>query len=684
MKISRKIFIIICFPLVSLLTVLTIHGYKENPNVSDSPSLLLEKSTQVFEPLWTNIIALGDFDDDGDLDAVFSNMGEHGSSVWLNDGKGYFVDSGQRLTTWGHGVGVGDLDGDEDLDLFMTCASYSHRSKVYFNNGKGRFKESGQDLHDASLPGNAVRLIDIDTDGDLDAVVVYYELPDKLYLNDGKGVFTESSTIIPEHATFVDIDSDGDIDIFVKEYGIGYKTMLNNGQGYFSDYWQISEANVTRGGVAFDDLDGDRDVDAFICNGDNSGNNYPATIWLNDGSGKFSDSGQQLNGTSLGKVGLGDLDGNGSIDAFISILGSPNQVWINNGKGYFSDSGLRLRCALTDNTNQVALGDLDNDGDLDIFVANFIDGRNEVWFNRYDKALKIVSWNLLNFSPVFGMDRIEEFQLILDEVDPDILIVQEMESFDAVNLFLSEGLNHSQKLYVKVRFFDGPDTDNAAFYKKKNLKLISTKQIPTSFRDISEYCFKIKKGPGKDTKFRIYSTHFAEGTSPSDKQRRAEEARGLRAYLDGYPSHSPFIICGSLNFIDSNEDGFKILTDDTDDSGGRVIDPLDKLGKWHDKKQFSRLHTQSTRKKAYGDGASGGLDDRFDMILISPVFEDNEKLTYVPGSYLTFGNDGLHLNKAVNKPKNKVVAKKLADALHDASDHLPVMIKLFPYKGNKK
>jgi len=80
--------------------------------------------------------------------------------------------------------------------------------------------------------------------------------------------------------------------------------------------------------------------------------------------------------------------------------------------------------------------------------------------------------------------------------------VQEMASAAGVSQFLKDVLNHKPpRLYKAAAFFDGPDTDNALFYKKAMIKMISRQQIPTSFRDITEYKMKIKKGTAKGTKF---------------------------------------------------------------------------------------------------------------------------------------------------------------------------------------
>ncbi len=67
------------------------------------------------------------------------------------------------------------------------------------------------------------------------------------------------------------------------------------------------------------------------------------------------------------------------------------------------------------------------------------------------------------------------------------------------------------------------------------------------------------------------------------------------------------------------------------------------------------------------------MDDRFDMILMSQGIIDTGGVHYVTGSYIPYGNDGLHYNDSINQPPNLAVGQEIADALHYSSDHLPVM-----------
>ena len=106
-------------------------------------------------------------------------------------------------------------------------------------------------------------------------------------------------------------------------------------------------------------------------------------MWLNNGTGFFTDSGQALGTADSRGVSLGDLDGDGDLDAFVSngVVGAgaftANTVWWNDGTGVFTDSGLRLGSTKSYSSS---LGDLDGDGDLDVIVGNET-GLNEVWWN---------------------------------------------------------------------------------------------------------------------------------------------------------------------------------------------------------------------------------------------------------------------------------------------------------------
>jgi hypothetical protein len=158
---------------------------------------------------------------------------------------------------------------------------------------------------------------------------------------------------------------------------------LNDGAGNFSDSGQRLNAVSTQD-VELEDLDGDGDLDAFVANGNSNGGNIPDRVWLNDGTGTFTDSGQRL-GRSLGKsVDLGDLDGDGDLDAVVAngsifmgtVVHQASEVWLNDGSGRFTAGQAFGRAA----SNRVALGDFDGDGDLDAVIAN-LGQDNQIWFN---------------------------------------------------------------------------------------------------------------------------------------------------------------------------------------------------------------------------------------------------------------------------------------------------------------
>ncbi|MEM7394363.1 MAG: FG-GAP-like repeat-containing protein, partial [Verrucomicrobiota bacterium] len=141
---------------------------------------------------------------------------------------------------------------------------------------------------------------------------------------------------------------------------------------FFRDVGQSMGGSRSRG-VALGDLDGDGDLDAFAAN------DFEANrVWMNTGLGSFTNSGQTLGVRQSMAVELGDLDGDGDVDAWVANRTGGSKVWLNNGSGQFSLNGQNL------GLNQgwdVALGDLNGDGALDAIVATGDSDFNEVWLN---------------------------------------------------------------------------------------------------------------------------------------------------------------------------------------------------------------------------------------------------------------------------------------------------------------
>jgi hypothetical protein len=348
-------------------------------------------------------IELADLDGDGDLDAFFGCRGLPDvpscseTQVWLNNGSGQFSKGwSDRVRNVGD-VALGDLDNDGDLDAFFVKTSPFfgiEPNEVWLNDGQGNFENSGQRLNDVA---HDVGLGDVDGDGDLDAVTASLWRPadssitSKVWRNDGRGHFTDSGQRLATDAwsfavALGDVDGDGDLDAW---FGRGEDSpnyvdvlYLNDGEGNFTDSGQTLN-RVSTGDVQFGDLDGDGDLDAYLANGNDRGSRVPDRVWMNDGTGQFTDSGQQL-GRSIGAgVELGDLDGDGDVDAVVAnggtlgrLVEEANLVWLNDGPGLFTLAQELGNAATAD----VALGDIDNDGDLDALFAN-LGQDNQVWFN---------------------------------------------------------------------------------------------------------------------------------------------------------------------------------------------------------------------------------------------------------------------------------------------------------------
>jgi hypothetical protein len=326
-------------------------------------------------------LALSDLDLDGADDAVLIK-GEGPAEAWrssLSAGRGevgFVQDPRVVPALTPTAAATADLDRDGDTDLVL--AQGGGGTRVLLGEPDGSLRDSGQLLGavDSTL---ALALGDVDGDGDVDIVTGNTAgAAERLYLNDGAGGFSESPHGIGAGHTSAlalgDVDGDGDLDLLTANFGTrddGDRLFVNDGSGRFADSGQRLGRGTTRA-LALGDLDGDGDLDLITA--DASG---PSSLWLNDGLGRYT-AAQELPAVRVGGVVLGDVDRDGDLDAFVGVdFGGPDLVWLNDGRGTLSDSGQRLGAA---HTTDVRLIDADGDGDLDA-VASVFGGAAVLWRN---------------------------------------------------------------------------------------------------------------------------------------------------------------------------------------------------------------------------------------------------------------------------------------------------------------
>ena len=288
-----------------------------------------------------------------------------------------------------------------------------------------------------------------------------------------------------------------------------------------------------------------------------------------------------------------------------------------------------------------------------------------------------MNYNLLNYPAQSTITadtslRHPYFRTIIQYSNPDILVAQEVTGQNGVNFFLDKVLNENGTTYSAGTFINGFDTDNAIFFKTSKFTFVSNTPIITDLRDISE--FKLIHILSGDT-IRIYSVHLKASNTSPDEAQRALEVDTLRKYTNALPIGSNFIVCGDFNFYRSSESAYQKLLAVTPGVDGHFIDPITMTGTWNNI-AYSSYHTQSPRVRAFGGGSTGGLNDRFDLVLFSNAMMQNGGVSYVSGSTFPIGNDGNHYNDSINQQPNTAVPVNVADALHYAADHLPLICHL--------
>lgn len=289
-------------------------------------------------------VAIADFDQDGDPDIIVVSEDDQINEYYLNDGKGYFQDVGNKLTFSGTSncVFTFDFNADGYPDLIV---GNNGQNFLMVNDQKGGFNdETRQRLGDLVDVTQDIALGDLDSDGDIDLVIAN-EGNNRVLINDGSGVFKDLANALPYSSSpeetrevdLGDIDGDGDLDIvfgnvqaFVKGAVRQNRLLINDGKGYFTDVTENRlPADEDRSFSAdFIDIDGDNDLDILTANvnGARFEGSTPFRVYVNDGKGYFSDDTalfftDDVSGRGF-DIDFVDFNGDGKKDFFLSNRGT--------------------------------------------------------------------------------------------------------------------------------------------------------------------------------------------------------------------------------------------------------------------------------------------------------------------------------------------------------------------------
>lgn len=302
------------------------------------------------------------------------------------------------------------------------------------------------------------------------------------------------------------------------------------------------------------------------------------------------------------------------------------------------------------------------------------------------ETLNTMFYNVFKFPNSLPQNRQFILKNILDEYQPDLFMICELVSENGADLILNTSLQNQPDKFARALFvaestnLDDP-LQTMVFYNTRKLTLVNQQKIPTVYRDINQYSFQLNITSNDTIRLEVFVAHLKSSTGPANRQIRLEMVQEVTKSLKKLTRPNTYVLfAGDFNFYNSSEPAYQEILNPT--NAILMIDPLNAPGNWQNNPTFSYLHTQSTRVSNVGfgsgtnAGAGGGLDDRFDFIMMSENFKNSTRLSYVNESYKAYGNNGDCLDKDVKDPNcTGIYSQTLRTNLYNMSDHLPVVMQ---------
>ncbi len=370
-----------------------------------------------------------------------------------------------------------DIDNDGYPDIFFgngrPNVGPDPVNYLYRNNGDGTFSRITNDTI-ATLPSSSDGTTwgDYDNDGDLDCYVTTWRGEvDRFFINNGTGSFTRDTTMVivadtnwSDVATWNDYDNDGRLDLLVS---VGFSTPLAKllfHADSLGGFTKVASPPLTTDGdrshgLAWADYDNDGDLDVFVTNVDQKN-----ALYRNEGAGVFIRVNAPPFNTDIAtsiRCVWGDIDNDGDFDLFVSNTNGQNEFeYLNNGDGTFTKvtSGPQVNDGAW--SNSIGLFDVDNDGDLDLFVTvGFQVGQvnNRLYYNNGDgtfvRELAGPLVNDIGWTHGFACDDIDR------DGDLDIVCAKNQNENQNNSFFLNDG-NSNHWLNISCQGIKSPRDGN--------------------------------------------------------------------------------------------------------------------------------------------------------------------------------------------------------------------------------
>ena len=303
-------------------------------------------------------------------------------------------------------------------------------------------------------------------------------------------------------------------------------------------------------------------------------------------------------------------------------------------------------------------------------------------------SIKVLSYNILNYPQGEIPNREDTLALILDYVQPDLFLIQELKSEEGYNTIYNSCFSDLQDPFAQVTYVPQNSNPGSSWPLQQSLIYnerlfgLAEEGIRTSpIRDMNRYKLYLKDEAhllGDTTFLYVFVAHLKSSQGSENEQLRLEMMEAFTAYFNTLPADALAIFGGDFNLYSSDEPAYQLLL-----SPNNLLqwqDPINAPGVWSNGNYpFKQILTQSTRSSSiFGDGAGGGMDDRFDFIMATDALMNSiSPIHYTPNSYLALGNNGSCYNQNITDcDEDNEVPMYILNALYHMSDHLPVVMEL--------